>query len=106
MVQIRLIQPKYIILDEIDTGLDIDAFRAIGALLAGLMSTPNPPCIVLITHNLDMAEYLPPDEVYVLSAGQVAHHSAGDSTLALLRTSGFESFDIPSHTTLSNTVSH
>jgi Fe-S cluster assembly ATP-binding protein len=65
----NLIWPKYIILDEIDSGLDLDAFRAIAELLQELSSENN--TLIIITHYFKILEYVDVDQVYVLKWGKV-----------------------------------
>ena len=64
ILQMKLLNPKYVILDEIDSGLDIDAFRTIASFLAKEKNDER--CYIIITHNFKMAEFLSPDEVIVL----------------------------------------
>jgi Fe-S cluster assembly ATP-binding protein len=60
----KLIGPKYIILDEIDSGLDLDAFRAVAELLQEISSDKN--TLIIITHYFKILEYIDADTVYVL----------------------------------------
>jgi Fe-S cluster assembly ATP-binding protein len=65
----KLLSPKYIILDEIDSGLDIDAFATIANFLA--KEKRDDQCLIIITHNFRMAEFLAPDEVIILQSGEI-----------------------------------
>ena len=69
MLQIKLIQPKYIILDEIDSGLDLDAFRQVVELLKLIDSEEN--SIIIITHYFKILEYIDVDTVYVMESWEV-----------------------------------
>ena len=69
ILQMNLIWPKYIILDEIDSGLDLDAFRAIAELLKELSSENN--TLIIITHYFKILEYVDVDQVYVLKSGEI-----------------------------------
>jgi Fe-S cluster assembly ATP-binding protein len=60
----KLIGPKYIILDEIDSGLDLDAFRVVAEMLQQLSSPEN--CLIIITHYFKILEYIDVDKVYVM----------------------------------------
>ena len=71
VLQILVSNPKYVILDEIDSGLDVDAVKKIGLTIAK-MAKDNKIGILLITHNARMFKYLSPDKVYVLKDGKVA----------------------------------
>ncbi len=69
MLQVKLIWPKYIILDEIDSGLDIDAFKTVAELLAKLDSPSN--TFIIITHYFKIVDYFKIDKVYLLEDGLV-----------------------------------
>jgi Fe-S cluster assembly ATP-binding protein len=64
ILQMKLLQPKYIILDEIDSGLDVDAFKVVAQLVAELDSNQN--SFIIITHMFSILDYLPVDEVIVM----------------------------------------
>jgi len=60
----KLIWPKYIILDEIDSWLDLDAFRSIAELLKNLSNENN--TLIIITHYFKILDYIDVDKVYVM----------------------------------------
>ena len=64
VLQIKLLQPKYIILDEIDSGLDVDAFKTVAKLVAKQNQPWN--TFIVITHIFTILEYIPVDKVYIL----------------------------------------
>ena len=64
LLQARLLEPKYIILDEIDSWLDIDAFKVVSKLISKLQNKNN--SIIVITHHFKITDYLKFDKVYVL----------------------------------------
>ena len=64
ILQLKLLQPRYVFLDEVESGLDVDAFRAVAELLAQLASEQI--SFVIITHYFTILDYLPVDEVIVL----------------------------------------
>lgn len=70
ILQMKLLRPRYIILDEIESGLDIDAFRTVAELLARVKSPEN--TLIIITHNFRMTEFVTPDEVVILRSGEIA----------------------------------
>ena len=78
ILQMKLIGPKYIILDEIDSGLDLDAFRAVAELLKELSNESN--TLIIITHYFKILEYIDVDTVYVMKDGEVK--ATWDATLA------------------------
>ena len=69
ILQLKLLKPRYIILDEVDSWLDVDAFRAVADLLKQVNWKEN--CFIVITHYFSILEYLPIDEVYVLEKWKV-----------------------------------
>lgn len=69
ILQMKLIGPKYIILDEIDSGLDLDAFKTVATMLQSLSSTEN--SIIIITHYFTILEYIDVDRVFVMKEGKV-----------------------------------
>ncbi len=64
ILQMKLIWPKYIILDEIDSWLDLDAFRIVAEMLQKLSSEDN--TLIIITHYFKILEYINVDKVYVM----------------------------------------
>lgn len=69
VLQIKLLNPKYIILDEIDSGLDVNAVRQV----AELLETTNTPdnSFIIITHLFEMLQNLPLEQVLVLEKGAI-----------------------------------
>jgi len=64
ILQMKLIWPSYIILDEIDSWLDLDAFKTIANLLKDLSSENN--TLIIITHHFKILEYINVDKIYVM----------------------------------------
>ena len=86
ILQIRLLQPTYIILDEVDSGLDVDAFKAVASLMRDINSSD--VTFIVITHYFSILDYIPIDHVYVLERGKLV--AEGDSTLAaVIQKDGF-----------------
>ena len=79
MVQMGIIDPKFAVLDETDSGLDIDALRIVGEGINRIMRAPHKG-VLLITHYERLLEYVKPDRVHVLIAGKIAR--SGDIDLA------------------------
>jgi Fe-S cluster assembly ATP-binding protein len=69
ILQMKLIGPKYIILDEIDSGLDLDAFKTVATMLQSLSSTEN--SIIIITHYFTILDYIDVDTVFVMKEWQI-----------------------------------
>ena len=70
MVQMGIIDPKLAILDETDSGLDIDALRTVGDGINRIMRTPD-KAVLLITHYQRLLDYVRPDFVHVLADGRI-----------------------------------
>lgn len=67
LLQMLTLQPKYAILDEIDTGLDIDSLKIVIRIINRLKNTG----ILIITHNPRILKYLTPNCVHVIKAGKI-----------------------------------
>ncbi len=70
MVQMGIMAPRLAILDETDSGLDIDALKAVGAGINSIMRAPD-KSVLLITHYQRLLDYVRPDRVHVLSKGRI-----------------------------------
>ncbi len=79
ILQMAMLEPSLAILDETDSGLDIDALRAVAE---GVNAQRDPErAIVLVTHYQRLLDYVEPDRVHVLSEGRIVR--SGDKSLAL-----------------------
>lgn len=87
ILQMKLIGPKYIILDEIDSGLDLDAFKMVASMLQSLSSPEN--SIIIITHYFTILEYISVDTVYVMQNGKVLKQG-GKELARDIQEKGFE----------------
>ena len=79
MVQMGIIDPRFAVLDETDSGLDIDALRIVGEGINRIMRAADKG-VLLITHYERLLEYVRPDRVHVLQAGRITR--SGDIDLA------------------------
>jgi Fe-S cluster assembly ATP-binding protein len=79
ILQMKLLEPKLCVLDETDSGLDIDALKIVSDGVNALRSPER--AIVVITHYQRLLEHIVPDSVHVLYKGQVI--KSGDKSLAL-----------------------
>jgi Fe-S cluster assembly ATP-binding protein len=70
MVQMGIIDPRLAILDETDSGLDIDALRTVGDGINRIMRKPD-KTVLLITHYQRLLDYVRPDFVHVLADGRI-----------------------------------
>jgi Fe-S cluster assembly ATP-binding protein len=88
MVQMGILDPKLAILDETDSGLDIDALRIVGEGINSVMRKPD-KAVLLITHYQRLLDYVKPDFVHVLAGGRIVR--TGGPELALeLEERGYE----------------
>ena len=78
ILQMAVLNPKLAILDETDSGLDIDAIRAVYETVQKLASDNN--AILVITHYNKILNYIKPDFVHILVDGKIV--KSGDITLA------------------------
>ncbi len=86
ILQMTLLKPRYAILDEIDSGLDIDALRVVAAGVERLRSKERG--IILITHYRRLLDYVRPDRIHVMNAGRIVR-SGGLEVAEELETSGY-----------------
>jgi Fe-S cluster assembly ATP-binding protein len=77
--QMAMLEPRLAILDETDSGLDIDALKAVADGVNSLRSPER--AIILVTHYQRLLDYIQPDFVHVLSGGRIVR--SGDKSLAL-----------------------
>jgi len=79
IIQMMLLQPRLAILDEADSGLDIDALQVLAGGINALRSPDR--AIILVTHYQRLLDYVEPDFVHVLAGGRIV--KSGDKSLAL-----------------------
>jgi FeS assembly ATPase SufC len=79
ILQMAVLEPTLALLDETDSGLDIDALRVVANGVNGLRRPDR--AIVMVTHYQRLLEYIEPDRVHVLSGGRIL--KSGDKSLAL-----------------------
>ncbi|PZU06788.1 Fe-S cluster assembly ATPase SufC [Sphingomonas sp.] len=84
MVQMGIIDPKLAILDETDSGLDIDALKAVGDGINRIMRRPD-KAVLLITHYQRLLDYVRPDFVHVLAGGRIVRSGGPELALELER---------------------
>lgn len=89
MLQMLVLQPKLVILDEIDSGLDIDAMQVVAEAVNSLDRSRS--SVLIITHYQRLLNYLKPDTVHVMKEGVIVR--SGDASLALdLEREGYEGY--------------
>jgi Fe-S cluster assembly ATP-binding protein len=88
MVQMGILDPRLAVLDETDSGLDIDALRIVGQGINEIMRQPDKG-VLLITHYQRLLDYVMPDFVHVLAAGRIVR-TGGPELAHLLEDEGYE----------------
>ena len=81
ILQMAMLEPRYAVLDETDSGLDIDALKVVAN---GVNTLRDPErAIVLVTHYQRLLDYIKPDKVHVLADGQIVRSGGPDLALKL-----------------------
>ena len=88
MVQMGILDPSFAVLDETDSGLDIDALRIVGEGINAIMRKPD-KAVLLITHYQRLLDYVKPDFVHVLAGGRIVK-SGGPELALVLEDQGYE----------------
>ena len=88
MVQMGILDPQFAVLDETDSGLDIDALRVCGEGINAIMRRPD-KAVLLITHYQRLLDYVKPDFVHVLAGGRIVK-SGGPELAHELEEHGYE----------------
>ena len=84
-----MLKPSLIILDEIDSGLDMDAIKIVGEAVMDYFKNNKDVSIIIITHYPRILEYIKPDYVHILKEGVIT--KTGDLTLVeKLEKNGYE----------------
>jgi Fe-S cluster assembly ATP-binding protein len=91
LIQLLMLQPDLILLDEIDSGLDVDAIKTVANVINSMLDGKR--SILMITHYDRLLELIKPDFVHILNDGKIA--KTGDYNLALeLDEKGYEAIGI------------
>ncbi len=89
ILQMAMLEPKIALMDETDSGLDIDALRVVADGVNAQRKSPSAPGIMLITHYQRLLDYIVPDFVHVMHDGRIV--KSGDKSLALeLEAKGYD----------------
>lgn len=89
LLQILTLKPKYAVLDEIDSGLDVDALAIVGQGIEKFRSPERG--ILLITHYNRLLKYVTPDRVHIMVNGRIVH-SGGKELAAEIESDGFKKY--------------
>ena len=91
IVQMLLLKPQLIILDEIDSGLDVDALRSIGNSVQNYLEEHKDASCIIITHYRRILDYLKPTAVHIMQDGTIIH--SGDAQLSYdIEQKGYDSY--------------
>ena len=82
MVQMGILDPAFAVLDETDSGLDIDALRIVGAGINAIMRCPD-KAVLLITHYQRLLDVVKPDKVSILAGGRIVETGGPELALRL-----------------------
>ena len=88
ILQMQMLAPDMIVLDEIDSGLDIDALRAVSEGINSMKDGKR--SFLVITHYSLILDYIKPDYIHVLKDGKIVH-TGGPELVAQLESEGYES---------------
>ncbi len=80
ILQMYLLKPTIVLLDEIDSGLDVDSLKIVGESVMDYYKEEK-PAILLVTHYQRLLDYIKPDFIHVMNDGKIV--KSGDKTLAL-----------------------
>jgi len=89
MLQMAIFEPNFCIMDETDSGLDIDALKMVGDVVNALRDGSRG--FLVITHYQRLLDYIKPDAVHVLAGGKIVK-SGGPELAVELETSGYDQF--------------
>ena len=102
VLQMAVLEPKLAILDEPDSGLDVDALRSVAQSINDLRTPEN--ALLLVTHYQRILNYVVPDRVHVLVNGRIV--KSGGKELALeIEENGYDGFEEAADPTLAQTAS-
>jgi len=80
VLQLKLLKPSFVILDELDSGLDVDSLKIVAKNIVSYKKDNPNTSILIITHLSNILEYIHPDYVHVISNGKIV--KTGDYSLA------------------------
>lgn len=93
VLQLKILKPKLIILDEIDSGLDIDSLKVVGENIMEYYKEEQDVSILIITHYPRILNYLKPDYIHIMKAGKIV--KTGDISLAYeLEKNGYDGVSV------------
>lgn len=92
ILQMKLLKPKFVILDELDSGLDVDSLKVVCDNVNSYLSDNPDTSVLMITHYQRILDYIKPDYIHILTNGYIV--KTGDATLAKeIEEKGYKSFN-------------
>jgi Fe-S cluster assembly ATP-binding protein len=98
ILQMAVLKPKLAVMDETDSGLDIDALKTVASGVNKLMEEDPSMAILLITHYQRLLDHIEPDFVHVMVAGRIVRSGGPDVALAL-EAEGYKTYEMPEPST-------
>ena len=93
ILQMKILKPKFIILDELDSGLDVDSLKVVCENIQNYLKENTDTSLLIITHYPRILEYLHPDYVHIMVDGTI--RKTGSMELALeVEKNGYHGFDV------------
>jgi Fe-S cluster assembly ATP-binding protein len=89
LAQIFAMRPKLMILDEPDSGVDIDSLKVVGNSLKDYFES-NDCSIIIITHHRHILQYLKPNRVHIMSGGRIVITGSYDDLIERIESIGYE----------------
>lgn len=91
VLQMKLLKPSLVILDELDSGLDVDSLKIVSSNIKDYIKENKDATLLIITHHQKVLEYIKPDYVKVLYNGKIV--DSGDYKLSLeIEEKGYEKY--------------
>ncbi len=88
ILQMHILKPSFVMLDEIDSGLDVDSLKIVGESVMDYFNEEK-PAILLVTHYQRLLDYIKPDFVHVMADGKIIK-SADASLVKVIEEEGFD----------------
>lgn len=91
ILQLKVLEPKFIILDELDSGLDVDSLKIVCENINSYLKEHENTSVLIITHYPKILQYIKPDYVHVMVNGNIM--KTGDASLALeIEEKGYDAY--------------
>lgn len=91
ILQLKVLEPKFIILDELDSGLDVDSLKIVCENINDYLKEHEKTSVLIITHYPKILQYIKPDYVHVMVNGNIK--KTGDASLALeIEEKGYDAY--------------